>query len=50
MDKKTDLSSSIYFSDKAFSLASQARSRLLPERKQAVKIEIVNQNLEDAIR
>ena len=50
MDKKTELGSSIYFSDKAFSLNSQGRPKGPAERKQALRVEIVNQNLNDAIR
>lgn len=49
MEKRSDLGSSVYFSDKAFSINSQKtqRSRQKPQN---YRIEIVNQDLEDAIK
>ena len=49
MDKKSDLGSSVYFSDKAFSLSSQ-KAQKQKQRTKNYRIEIVNQNFDDAIK
>lgn len=49
MDRKSDLGSSIYFSEKAGSLTSQKEHKH-KMRQTAIKVEVVNQNLEDAIK
>ena len=49
MEKKSDLGSSIYFSDKASSLTSR-KDHKHKMRQNAIRVEVVNQNLEDAIQ
>lgn len=50
MDKKSDLgSSSLYLSDKSGLMGSSTGSKI-KQRAPSVKVEIVNQNLEDAIK
>lgn len=50
MLKKTEMASSIYLSDKTYTINSTNRSKIKITKPQHVKIEIVNQNLEEAIR
>ncbi len=44
------MASSIYLSDKTYTINSTNRSKIKITKPQHVKIEIVNQNLEEAIR
>ena len=49
MDKKSEMGSSIYFSDKTGSMGSQKEGRH-KFRVPSCRVEIVNQNLGDAIK
>jgi oligoribonuclease NrnB/cAMP/cGMP phosphodiesterase (DHH superfamily) len=49
MDKKSELASSLYFSDNAASLSSSGQVRKR-QRQSNIKVQIVNQNLEEAIK